>query len=70
MYLGDGIRYGDLKKELADAIYRELKPIQMRRAELEHKTSYVDEVIKNGAEKARKIASETILEVKEKMGLI
>ena len=47
MYLGDGIRYGDLKKELADAIYRELKPIQMRRAELEHKTSYVDEVIKN-----------------------
>ena len=70
MYLGEGIRYGDLKKELADAIYRELKPIQMKRAELEHKTSYVDEVIKNGAEKARKIASETILEVKEKMGLI
>ena len=70
MYLGEGIRYGDLKKELSDSIYRELKPIQMRRAELEHKTSYVDEVIKNGAEKARKIAVETILEVKEKMGLI
>ena len=70
MYLGEGIRYGDLKKELADAIYRELKPIQMRREELEHKTSYVDEVIKNGAEKARKIAQETVSEVKEKMGLI
>jgi len=70
LYLGDGIRYGDLKKELADAIYRELKPIQMKRVELEHKTSYVDEVIKSGAEKARKIASETILEVKEKMGLL
>ncbi len=70
MYLGDGIRYGDLKKELAEAIYRELKPIQEKRKELEHKTSYVDEVIKTGAEKARKIAKETVLEVKEKMGLI
>ncbi len=70
MYLGEGIRYGDLKKELADSIYRELKPIQMKREELLHKTSYVDEVIKNGAEKARKIAAETVLEVKEKMGLL
>ncbi len=69
-YMGDGIRYGDLKKELADAIYKELLPIQEKRKELEHKTSYVDEVIKSGAEKARKIASETVLEVKEKMGLL
>lgn len=69
-YLGEGIRYGDLKKDLADAIYKELAPIQEKRKELEHKTSYVDEVIKNGAEKARKIAVETVLEVKEKMGLI
>lgn len=69
-YLGEGIRYGDLKAELADAIYKELLPIQEKRKELEHKTSYVDEVIKNGAEKARKIAQETIIEVKEKMGLI
>ncbi len=69
-YLGEGIKYGNLKKELADAIYKELQPIQMKRIELEHKTSYVDEVIMSGAEKARKIAKETILEVKEKMGLI
>jgi tryptophanyl-tRNA synthetase len=70
MYLGEGIRYGDLKKELASAICKELKPIQEKRKELEHKTSYVDEVIKSGAEKARIIASETILEVREKMGLV
>jgi tryptophanyl-tRNA synthetase len=69
-YMGEGVRYGDLKKELADAIYKELLPIQEKRKELEHKTSYVDEVIKSGAEKARKIASETVLEVKEKMGLL
>ncbi len=70
LYLNEGIRYGDLKKELAGSIYRELKPIQMKREELLHKTSYVDEVIKSGAEKARKIAAETVLEVKEKMGLL
>lgn len=69
-YVGEGVRYGDLKKELADAIYKELLPIQEKRKELEHKTSYVDEVIKSGAEKARKIAAETVLEVKEKMGLL
>ncbi|MFZ3301638.1 MAG: tryptophan--tRNA ligase [Microgenomates group bacterium] len=69
-YMGEGIRYGDLKKELADAIYKELLPIQEKRKELEHKTTYVDEVIKSGADKARKIASETVLEVKEKMGLL
>lgn len=68
-YLGEGIRYGDLKKELSDAIYKELLPIQEKRKELEHKTTYVNDVIKSGAEKARKIASETVLEVKEKMGL-
>ncbi len=69
-YRGQGIAYRELKENLAEAIYRELKPIQMKREELLHKTSYVDEVIKSGAEKARKIAQETVLEVKEKMGLI
>lgn len=68
-YKGEGISYKQLKENLANAIYKELKPIQEIRAELEHKTTYVDEVIKNGAEKARKIASETVKEVKEKMGL-
>lgn len=63
------LQYGKMKDELSDAIYKELKPIQEKRKELEHKTSYVNEVIKNGAEKARMIASETIREVKEKMGL-
>jgi len=69
MYVNEGIRYGDLKKELAEAIYKELKPIQKKRKELENKPEYVDKVIKDGAEKARKIAKETLKEVKEKMGL-
>lgn len=68
-YLGEGVRYGDLKKELAAAIYNELKPIQDKRLELVNNPEYVDKVIREGAEKARKIARATVEEVKQKMGL-
>lgn len=68
-YVGSGIRYGDLKQELAEAIDKELKPIREKRKELEAKPEYVEKVIKEGAEKARAIAKETMREVKSKMGL-
>jgi len=67
-YTSTGIRYGDLKKELAEDIYKELKPIQERRKELEKDAEYVDRVIKEGGEKARKIAKETLDDIKIKMG--
>ena len=70
LYVGEGIRYGDLKKELATAIYEELKPIQEKRRELEKNPDYVKQVIEDGAKKAREIASATVKEVREKMGLI
>lgn len=69
-YISEGIKYSELKDKLAEAIYKELKPIQEKRKELEANPDYVEKVIKDGAEKARKIASQTIKEVKEKMGLI
>ncbi len=69
-YLGEGIRYKELKENLADAIYNEIKPIQEKRKELEAKTDYVDEVVISGAEKAQKVANKTLRQVKEKMGLI
>lgn len=68
-YTSTGLRYGDLKKELAEAIYTELEPIQKRRAELEKNPDYVEQVIADGTAKAREIASATVLEVKQKMGL-
>ncbi len=68
-YESDGIRYGELKNSLAEAIYAELEPIQKRRAELEANPEFVDQVIREGAEKARKVAKETVSEVREKMGL-
>lgn len=68
-YTSSGIRYGDLKKELSEAIFDELRPLQMKRKELENDPEYVDRVIREGAEKAREVARQTLAEVKEKMGL-
>jgi len=67
-YKGSGVRYGDLKSELAQAVATELAPIQERQRELTANRILVDKVIKEGAERARVVASKTVAEVKEKMG--
>lgn len=69
LYTTTGIRYQELKEELAVAIFTELEPLQQRRAELEAKPEYVDQVISEGAAKARLIAQATLEEVKQKIGL-
>ena len=68
-YQGSGIRYGDLKRTLAEEIYRQLQPLQAKRAELVADSRYVDEVIESGAAKARAVARQTLDEVKASMGL-
>lgn len=69
LYTSSGIRYGELKQELATAIYQQLQPLQQKRQELEANPLYVDTVIADGAQKARAVAQETLLEVRQKMGL-
>lgn len=69
-YVSTGIQYEkELKSGLANAIYKELRPIQIRRAELEKDPEYVKEVLKKGAVEARKVAKKTLVEVKRAMGL-
>lgn len=63
------LKFVDLKDCVAEAIYKELEPFQKKRKEIASNSKYVDEVIKEGAEKARKIARATVDEVKIKMGL-
>lgn len=69
-YTSSGIRYGQLKAELSEAIFAELRPIQERRAQLEADREKVDRIISEGASKARKVAGETVKEAKRAMGLI
>jgi tryptophanyl-tRNA synthetase len=69
-YQDKSLQFVTLKDKVAEAIYAELKPFQQRREKIAADKKYVDEVIKNGTERARKIAQETVREVKEKMGLL
>jgi len=68
-YEDKSLQFVSLKDVIAEAIYAELKPFQERRAKISADQKYVDEVIKDGAVRARKIAQQTILEVKRAMGL-
>lgn len=70
LYTTTGVKYNPLKENLAAAIFKELTPIQEKRAELAKNTGYVDDIIETGAKKARAIAQTTVDEVKEKMGLM
>ena len=69
-YLNEGIKYSSLKEELAGAIYKQLKPIQEKRRQFEEDPKEVERVIREGSQKAKKIANTTLKEVKEKMGLL
>jgi tryptophanyl-tRNA synthetase len=69
-YTSSGIRYKELKDRLASAIFEELKPIQERRKEIESRKGYLEDVILDGAKKARKIASQILEETREKMGFV
>jgi tryptophanyl-tRNA synthetase len=60
----------ECKEQLAKGINEALAPFRQRRAELAAKPQYVEEVLADGARRAHVIATETLREVKEKMGLI
>lgn len=64
------IRYSEMKQVLADAIYKELVPIQQKRKEFEENPQVVDEIIADHTAQLKKLADVTMSEVKEKMGLL
>lgn len=62
------IRYGDMKKQLAEDIIRVTEPIRKRINDILEDRSYLGNVVAQGAEKARESASKTIREVREIIG--
>ena len=62
------IRYGDLKKQLAEDIIKAVSPIRERIIEIENDNEYLRKVTQEGAEKARENAQKTIKAVREIMG--
>lgn len=67
-YADCSIRYGDLKKQLADDILAVTTPIRERVADIMADDEYIGRVVRRGAEKARSRAADTLAEMKQIMG--
>ena len=62
-------QYGDFKKAVAATIVEHLAPIRDRYQELQGDRAKLEDVLRAGAERARSIASETLADVRERMGV-
>lgn len=68
-YRAGGIGYGAAKKRLAELLIEYFKPYRQRRAELADNLDFVEQVLKDGAEKAGAVARQTISRVRRAVGL-
>ncbi|MDP2536819.1 tryptophan--tRNA ligase [Alteromonas stellipolaris] len=62
--------YGHLKGDVAEAVVGLLEPIQQRYADIRTNRDYLNDVMRNGAEKASSRAEETLKKVYEAVGFI
>jgi len=63
------LKYSDLKDVASNTIISHLKPFQERRRKLAQEPERVGEILIAGAKRARKIAQQTMDEVREKIGV-
>lgn len=68
-YKRGGTGYGHTKKRLIELLVEYFRPYRERRKELAKNLEYVEKVLEDGGKKARKIAQETMQEVREATGL-
>lgn len=62
------IRYGDLKKQLAEDIIKAVAPVRERIKDIYNNEEYLNRVAAQGAEKAREQAAKTVAEVRHIIG--
>lgn len=68
-YADCSIRYGDLKKQLAEDILKVTLPIRERILDIRNNEDYLSRVVREGAECTREYASKTLKDVREIMGI-
>lgn len=68
-YRAGGLGYGEVKKELLNKINLYFAPFAERRAELVENPQYIDSVLADGAERAGKLARETLQRARTAVGL-
>ena len=67
-YQGRG--YGDFKKDVAEAVVEEIRPIRARYDELSQSKDYLVDICKKGAERANYISQKTLSKVYKKVGFV
>lgn len=69
-YRAGGLGYKDAKMMLAESVKQFIAPMRERRNKIAADTEYVDSVLKAGAEKANKIATAKLAEVRNRVGIL
>jgi tryptophanyl-tRNA synthetase len=64
-----GMRYGDLKKQVAEITISQLEPFQQRYREMMSDPDYIPGILREGAARVSPIANSTVDLVKRRMGL-
>jgi tryptophanyl-tRNA synthetase len=65
-----GMGYGDAKKQLFELLWEYFRPYRTKREELASNMDYVASLRKTGADKARKVASQTMDNVRKLVGVL
>ena len=68
-YRDGGMGYGEAKKRLADLIVEYFQPYRRKRTELENNLDAVDAMLREGAERARAVGSQTVVAARNAVGL-
>lgn len=68
-HLAGGVGYGDFKKQLGNKMWDFFAEAREKRAEILSKPGYVEDVLQDGAEKARAVAKKTVERVRKAVGL-
>lgn len=65
-----GTSYADFKMAVADVVIETIAPIRQKKDELLKNKAYLDEILRQGAEKARYMARKTLSKVYKKVGFL
>lgn len=66
----DGCGYGDFKLKVGEVVADVVDPIRIEKNKLLENKDYLDAVLKNGAERAERLAYKTLAKVYKKVGLV
>ncbi len=66
----DGKGYGDFKIAVGQAVTEKIEPIRLEKNRLLANKDYLDDVLRDGAEKAERLAYRTLNKVYKKVGLV